>query len=187
MLQGHIAIDTAIFPSTVTGYQIDAFARRALWQDGLGTVTRRSPSFKADLRSDYRHGTGHGVGSALNVHEGPQGIGMRKTADEVKLQKGHVVSNEPGYYEDGKFGIRIENIVVVNEKEKKGDTTWLCFEGVTRVPIATNLVDVELLTRDERKWLNEYNATVLKDVKPLLEETGDKEAVAWLERECKAV
>lgn len=171
VLQGHIAIDTAIFPSTVTGYQIDAFARRALWQDGL----------------DYRHGTGHGIGSALNVHEGPQGIGARKIADEVRLQKGHVISNEPGYYKDGSFGIRIENVVVVNERERKDDTTFFEFEHVTMVPIATNLVDVDLLTRDERKWLNDYNAEVLQKVRPELEKTGDKEALAWLEKECKAI
>ena len=127
VLQGHIAIDTAIFPGDTSGYLIDSWARRYLWKDGL----------------DYRHGTGHGVGHFLNVHEGPHGIGTRIAYNAVPLQAGMVVSNEPGYYEDGKFGIRIESVVLVKELTEKmgqwggeegkgfGAKGWFGFERVT--------------------------------------------------------
>ncbi|KDE08101.1 X-Pro aminopeptidase [Microbotryum lychnidis-dioicae p1A1 Lamole] len=174
VLQGHIAIDTAVFPETTTGYLLDAFARRPLWLDGL----------------DYRHGTGHGVGSHINVHEGPQGIGTRIAYNEVKLRAGHVCSNEPGYYEDGKFGIRIENIVVVREAStlnQFGGVKFLEMESVTQVPIATNLVLVELLSPDERDWLNTYNASVREKLTPLIKKTGDESALKWLEKETRAL
>ncbi|SCZ96722.1 BZ3500_MvSof-1268-A1-R1_Chr4-1g06655 [Microbotryum saponariae] len=170
VLQGHIAIDTAVFPETTTGYLLDAFARRPLWLDGL----------------DYRHGTGHGVGSHINVHEGPQGIGTRIAYNEVKV----------GYYEDGKFGIRIENIVVVREASTPnqfGGVNFLEMESVTQhavcvqVPIATNLVLVDLLSPDERDWLNAYNAGVREKLTPLIKKTGDESALKWLEKETQAL
>ncbi|KAF9236077.1 hypothetical protein BU15DRAFT_64352 [Melanogaster broomeanus] len=108
VLQGHIAIDSAIFPTGTTGFLIDSWARRALWQDGL-----------VCFLSDYRHGTGHGVGHFLNVHEGPQGIGTRITYNNTPLQAGMTVSNEPGFYADGRWGIRIENVVVVREVDTR--------------------------------------------------------------------
>lgn len=121
VLQGHIAIDCAVFPSTTTGFQLDILARTALWKDGL----------------DYRHGTGHGVGSALNVHEGPMGIGTRPAYNETKLAAGQVLSNEPGYYKPGSFGIRIENIVLVRpaevQSEYGGPGGFLRMERVTMV------------------------------------------------------
>ncbi|KAM0754247.1 putative cytoplasm protein [Meredithblackwellia eburnea MCA 4105] len=174
VLQGHIAIDQLIFPATTTGYILDAFARRALWEDGL----------------DYRHGTGHGVGSFLNVHEGPHGIGTRLAYNNIKLKAGFTVSNEPGYYEEGKFGIRIENVVIVKRVERRNDfggVGWLGFEHVTMVPIQTKLVDPALLNPKELKWLNDYNLEVRTKLTPLIEETGDKEALEWLREETKAI
>ena len=118
VLKGVIALATVIFPKGTTGFALDSFARQYLWAEGL----------------DYRHGTGHGVGSYLNVHEGPIGIGTRPAYGEVGLSAGNVLSDEPGYYEDGKFGIRIENMIVCVEKEttgKFGDKPWLGFETVS--------------------------------------------------------
>ncbi|KIO20986.1 hypothetical protein M407DRAFT_132041 [Tulasnella calospora MUT 4182] len=172
VLQGHIAIDTAVIPNGTTGYVIDSFARRALWQDGL----------------DYRHGTGHGVGHFLNVHEGPQGIGMRPTLNETPLKKGMTVSNEPGYYADGRFGIRIEDIVIVQDASTPnnfGDKGYLSFEHVTMCPKQTKLVDPSLLAPWEVKWLDDYHKEVLEKVKPILEKFRDERAVKWLERECR--
>ncbi|KAH7882315.1 peptidase M24, structural domain-containing protein [Phlebopus sp. FC_14] len=171
VLQGHIAIDTAVFPTGTTGYVIDSFARRALWQDGL----------------DYRHGTGHGVGHFLNVHEGPQGIGTRIAFNNTPLKPGMTVSNEPGYYADGQWGIRIENVVVVREVDTPHQfgNRYLGFERVTLCPIQTTLVDLALLTSEEKAWLNAYHAEVLDKVGPLVE--GDERARAWLGRMCVRV
>jgi len=169
VLQGHISIDSAIFPTGTTGYVIDSFARRALWQDGL----------------DYRHGTGHGVGHYLNVHEGPHGIGVRIAYNSSPLKVGMTISNEPGYYADGQFGIRIESIVLVREAKTPnnfGDKGYLGFEHVTLCPIQTKLVDVTLLSEAEKIWLNEYHAETWKKVSPLL--TLDSRALEWLKREC---
>ncbi|KAI0258993.1 Creatinase/aminopeptidase [Gloeopeniophorella convolvens] len=169
VLQGHIAIDTAVFPNGTSGYIIDTWARRYLWRDGL----------------DYRHGTGHGVGHFLNVHEGPQGIGTRIAYNSTPLKPGMTVSNEPGYYADGRFGIRIENVVVVREAQTPnnfGNKGFLGFEHVTLAPIGRNLVDVSLLSADERAWVDAYHKEVWEKVAPLL--ANDPRAKAWLEREC---
>ncbi|KAK4055446.1 hypothetical protein OIO90_003284 [Microbotryomycetes sp. JL221] len=169
VLQGHIAVDSAIFPESTSGYQLDPWARKALWLDGL----------------DYKHGTGHGVGHFLNVHEGPAGLGTRVAYNEVKLKPGHVLSNEPGYYEDGKFGIRIENVVVVRPTDLPdfGGTKFYKFEHVTMVPISTNLVDASLLNDQELSWLNEYNGEVLHKLSSLLKSGEDDQAIAWLKKE----
>ncbi|KAJ8508751.1 hypothetical protein ONZ45_g8992 [Pleurotus djamor] len=172
VLQGHIAIDNGIFPTGTTGYVIDSWARRALWQDGL----------------DYRHGTGHGVGHFLNVHEGPHGIGVRIAYNSTPLKPGMTVSNEPGYYADGRFGIRIENIVLVKEAKTPnnfGDKGYLGFERVTMCPIHTKLVEKDLLTKVEVEWLNTYHAEIFEKVSPLLK--TDERALKWLERECAAI
>ncbi|KAJ6600013.1 putative Xaa-Pro aminopeptidase P [Mycena vulgaris] len=172
VLQGHIAIDSAIFPNGTTGFVLDAFARRALWQDGL----------------DYRHGTGHGVGHYLNVHEGPHGMGVRILYNSTALKPGMTVSNEPGYYADGRFGIRIENIVLVrqvNTPNNFGDKGFLGFEHVTMCPIQTKLIDKTLFTAEEVRWLNEYHAEIFGKVSGLLED--DPRALEWLERECSAI
>ncbi|KDR68377.1 hypothetical protein GALMADRAFT_257027 [Galerina marginata CBS 339.88] len=169
VLQGNIAIDTAVFPVGTTGYIIDSFARRALWQDGL----------------DLRHGTGHGVGHFLNVHEGPHGIGTRITLNNSPLKAGMTVSNEPGYYADGRFGIRIENIVLVKEVKTPnnfGDKGYLGFENVTLCPIQKKLIDTTLLTEQEKKWLNSYHAETFEKVSPLLK--NDTKTLEWLRREC---
>ncbi|KAJ1302268.1 hypothetical protein OPQ81_001087 [Rhizoctonia solani] len=168
VLQGHISIDTAVFPTGTTGYLLDAFARRALWADGLG----------------------HGVGHYLCVHEGPQGIGTRITYNDTKLKEGMVLSNEPGYYADGRFGIRIESIVLVRKVSTPNDfgsRGYLGFENVTMCPIQTKLVDLTLLNDAERDWLNKYHAKVLEKVGPELAKVGDLRAQAWLERECAEI
>lgn len=159
-----------IFPTGTTGYTLDTAARRPLWADGL----------------DYRHGTGHGVGHFLNVHEGPQGIGPRSNYLSVALAEGMVVSNEPGYYEDGKYGIRIESVVAVRNAQTPnnfGGKGFLEFENFTVVPIQTKLIDQSLISPDERKWINAYHEDVLSKVQPELEAYGDERALAWLKRE----
>ncbi|KAH8102236.1 Creatinase/aminopeptidase [Cristinia sonorae] len=169
VLQGHIAIDVAIVPNGTTGYIIDSFARRPLWEDGL----------------DYRHGTGHGVGHFLNVHEGPQGIGMRIVYNSSPLKAGMTVSNEPGYYADGQYGIRIENVVIVRDVQTRnnfGNKGYLGFEHVTMCPIDKKLVDADLLTMSERKWLDAYHAEVLEKLTPHL--GHDQKALEWLKKQC---
>ncbi|KAI9258225.1 peptidase M24, structural domain-containing protein [Phascolomyces articulosus] len=168
VLQGHIAIDAVVFPQGTTGYLLDPFARHALWKDGL----------------DFRHGTGHGVGSFLNVHEGPQGIGIRVAYNDTPFAAGMTITDEPGYYEDGKFGIRIENILIVRQAQTPhnfGERGYLSFERVTLVPIGLNLIDLDLLSPAEKKWVNEYHAEILQKIGPLV--ANDPDAVAWLKRE----
>ncbi|ORX52863.1 Creatinase/aminopeptidase [Hesseltinella vesiculosa] len=168
VLQGHIAIDEAVFPKGTTGFLLDPFARHALWKDGL----------------DFRHGTGHGVGSFLNVHEGPHGIGIRIAYNDTPLAAGMTVTNEPGYYEDGQFGIRIENVLLVREAETPhnfGDRGYLGFEHVTLVPLGLNLIDIDLLSPGEISWINAYHAETREKLSPHL--ANDADALAWLERE----
>ncbi|KAL2914421.1 hypothetical protein HK105_205988 [Polyrhizophydium stewartii] len=172
VLKGHIQLDMAVFPVGTTGYILDVIARLPLWRAGL----------------DFRHGTGHGVGSYLNVHEGPQGIGMRIAYNDVKLQPGMTVTNEPGYYEDGAFGIRIENVLLVKKIEtpnRFGDNDYLGFEHVTVTPIQTRLIELSLLTEEERAWVNAYNRECFEKVSPLL--SKDEPAYKWLERETAAI
>ncbi|KAG7095504.1 hypothetical protein E1B28_006243 [Marasmius oreades] len=140
------------------------------------------------LHLEHRHGTGHGVGHFLAVHEGPQQIGTRIACNSTPLKAGMTVSNEPGYYDDGKFGIRIENIVLVKEAETPnnfGEKGYLTFEHVTMCPIQTKLVDTKLLTENERQWLNDYNREVWEKVSPLLAE--DDRALKWLKKESQAI
>ncbi|KAI1760148.1 aminopeptidase-like protein [Hypoxylon sp. FL1150] len=168
VLKGNIALDRAVFPKGTTGFALDGLARQFLWQQGL----------------DYRHGTGHGVGSYLNVHEGPIGIGTRIQFTEVALSPGNVISDEPGYYEDGSFGIRIENIIMVKEvqtKHKFGDKPYLGFEHVTMVPYCRKLIDSSLLTDVEKAWLNDYSADIWNKTKGYFE--NDELTTAWLKRE----
>ena len=139
VLKGHIALATAIFPEGTTGSQLDCLARHFLWQEGL----------------DYDHGTGHGVGSYLSVHEGPQRISKR--AGDAVLRVGMVLSNEPGYYKAGAYGIRIENLVVVKEVMVSYGKQYLGFETITRAPIDTRLVDESIMTQAELDWLKRYN------------------------------
>ena len=142
VLQGMIAISCARFPRGVSGRDLDALARAPLWRAGL----------------DYDHGTGHGVGVFLSVHEGPQRLSR---TSEVPLEPGMILSNEPGYYREGAFGIRIENLIVVRQAEKMGDERdQLDFETLTYAPIDVRLVDVSMMSRFELEWLNSYHAAV---------------------------
>ncbi|KAF4810994.1 putative Xaa-Pro aminopeptidase P [Colletotrichum tropicale] len=168
VLKGNIALDTAIFPKGTTGFALDCLARQHLWREGL----------------DYRHGTGHGVGSYLNVHEGPIGIGTRVQFAEVALAPGNVVSIEPGFYEDGSYGIRIENVAMVTEVKTKhsfGDKPYLGFEHVTMVPYCQNLIEPSLLTAEEKKWLNAHNADIFQKTRDFF--AHDPLTLAWLTRE----
>ncbi|GAB0135515.1 hypothetical protein EsDP_00003850 [Epichloe bromicola] len=172
VLKGLIGLETAIFPKGTTGFALDCLARQHLWKNGL----------------DYRHGTGHGVGSYLNVHEGPIGIGTRVQYTEVPLAPGNVLSNEPGYYEDGNFGIRIENIMMVKEVQTEhcfGDKPFLGFEHVTMVPYCQSLIEVSLLDKNEKDWLNASNAEILEKMKGFFE--GDELTTAWLKRETQKI
>lgn len=160
VLKGHIALARARFPDGTAGQHLDALARYHLWQAGL----------------DYDHGTGHGVGAYLSVHEGPHRIA--KAGSPVPLKPGMIVSNEPGYYRTGAYGIRIENLVAVKLDREKGENgrAWYAFETLTRAPIDRNLIDTALLTPDETAWLNAYHADVFREIGPLV----DEETRAWL-------
>ena len=168
VLKGHIAIARAVFPAGTNGSQLDTLARQHLWAAGL----------------DYAHGTGHGVGSFLSVHEGPQRIakssgGQAGTGQE--LLAGMFLSNEPGYYKTGAYGIRIENLVLVEERDIEGaEGTYFGFETLTHVPIERALVDDRLLTRDEVSWWNAYHARVESIIAPQL----SGEALDWLKAQC---
>jgi Xaa-Pro aminopeptidase len=148
VLKGHIALATAIFPEGTRGSQLDALARQYLWHAG----------------ADYDHGTGHGVGCFLGVHEGPQRVSKR--AGDAALMAGMVLSNEPGYYKAGEYGIRIENLVAVVPAGEK----FLKFETLTCAPIDKNLVDFSLLTEAEKTWLTDYHKWVAETLKPFLSE-----------------
>ena len=160
VLKGHIAIAMARFPSGTRGVDIDPFARRALWDAGL----------------DYGHGTGHGVGSFLSVHEGPQSISRNGMAE---LEPGMIVSNEPGYYREGHYGIRLENLLAVTEPApiEGGETNMLGFQNLTLAPFDRRLIVPELLSASERDWLNSYHARVRQELLPHLK----SDDVKWLE------
>ncbi len=157
VLKGHIALATTRFPKGTTGSALDAIARRPLWEVGL----------------DYDHGTGHGVGSYLSVHEGPQRIS--KMPNRVALEVGMIISNEPGFYKDGEYGIRIENLVTVIPDHERPD--WLCFETLTLAPIDLEAIDRSLLSAAEVAWLNAYHARVRETLTPLV----DAETAKWLQ------
>jgi Xaa-Pro aminopeptidase len=152
VLKGMITLTLANFPTGTRGCNIDVLARMALWQKGL----------------NYGHGTGHGVGHFLNVHEGP--VSVRQDLNEVALRPGMVLSNEPGLYREGKYGIRIENMMVCVEKEKTEFGQFLGFETLTLCPIDTSLIETALLSPEEKQWLNDYHLHVRKELKPLIRE-----------------
>ncbi len=163
VLKGMIGISTLSFPAGTRGSEIDAVARVALWKHGL----------------DFAHGTGHGVGSYLAVHEGPQRIARSGTE---KLLEGMMISNEPGYYKEGHYGIRLENLILVTPAAlvEGGDIAMHEFETLTLVPFDARMIEADLLTRDELRWLDAYHARVLAEIGPML----DGEALAWLENAC---
>jgi len=171
VLRGHIALAKAAFPPGTPGHVLDVLARQFLWHDGL----------------NYNHGTGHGVGAALNVHEGPQRISPHYE-NAQPLEIGMVVSNEPGYYEEGNFGVRIENLQVVidkqtpfrfGSKDKRGrDIPYFGFGPLTLVPFAKNLINLDLMSEAEIRYVDAYHGTCWDKVSPLLE----GEAKEWLKR-----
>jgi Xaa-Pro aminopeptidase len=165
VLKGHIALARAQFPEGTSGSQLDALARQYLWAGGF----------------DFDHGTGHGVGHFLNVHEGPQRIGKR--GGDAPLRPGMVVSNEPGYYKPGAYGIRIESLVTVVDIGKSEGRHYYGFETLTYAPIDTRAIEKTLMTQAERKWLNAYHRFVLKQLSPHL----DKAEKLWLKKHCKAI
>jgi Xaa-Pro aminopeptidase len=168
VLKGHIALAMQTFPQGTIGAQLDTLARQFLWQAGV----------------DYAHGTGHGVGSFLAVHEGPQRIAKARggqAGTDQELMAGMILSNEPGYYKPGEFGIRIENLVLVEKRKIPGmEGEWLGFETLTLVPIDKTLVDRDLLSEAEIEWWNKYHARALEVLAPQLE----GEDLAWLEDAC---
>ena len=160
VLRGHLAIARAIFPDGTTGAQLDTLARQFLWQAGI----------------DFEHGTGHGVGSYLSVHEGPARISKLGT---TPLKRGMILSNEPGYYKTDAFGIRIENLELVVEKEIAGaEKTMNGFEALTLAPIDRRLIDVAMLSAEERAWLDAYHTRVRETVRPALDEADQH----WLDQ-----
>jgi Xaa-Pro aminopeptidase len=160
VLKGHIALATTSFVKGTTGSQLDVLARAPLWREGF----------------DFDHGTGHGVGTFLGVHEGPQRIS--KVGNTVGLEPGMLISNEPGYYKTGAYGIRIENLVIVRETEKRGEEEKpvYAFETITLAPIDRNMIEPELLTPAEKAWLDSYHERVRATVGPLV----DAPTRAWL-------
>jgi Xaa-Pro aminopeptidase len=168
VLKGHIQLALARFPEGTTGAQLDAIARRPLWDAGL----------------DYGHGTGHGVGSYLSVHEGPQSISSRGVGQALK--PGMICSNEPGYYKAGEYGIRIENLVVVRAPAgiAGGDKAMLGFDTITMAPIDLDLVEPAMLTAEERDWLNAYHEAVREAVAPAM---ADDDNRAWLTQATRAI
>lgn len=165
VLKGHIQLGMAKFPVGTRGSQLDILARKAMWDKAL----------------NYGHGTGHGVGHFLNVHEGPQSIRMDE--NPITLQPGMMLSNEPGMYRTGEYGIRIENLVQVIFAEKTEFGQFLQFETLTLFPIDTKLIDKSMLTDKEKKWLNDYHAMVYKRVQPQLTKSEQK----WLKEKCEGI
>lgn len=167
VLKGHIALDQARYPKGTTGQQLDAFARQYLWQHGF----------------DYDHGTGHGVGHFLSVHEGPQRIG--KNLNAIALLPGMVLSNEPGYYRADSFGIRLENLVVVQHCEalKGAEREMHEFDALTLIPMDARLIDKSLLTQGEIDWFNAYHQKVFNTLSPLM--SGSE--LEWLTKATQAI
>ncbi len=166
VMKGHIAIATLVFPHGVGGSHLDAFARRALWEVGL----------------DYDHGTGHGVGSYLSVHEGP--VSLSRLARPVPIEAGMILSNEPGCYLSGAYGIRLENLLLVQDARLgSANKPFLRFETLTLAPFDRRLIDPAMLSAAELAWLNAYHARVLEEVGPNL----DRDARDWLAIACDKI
>lgn len=169
VLKGHIDLDRQRFPAGTSGVQLDTLARQHLWNAGL----------------NYGHGTGHGVGFFLNVHEGPQSISPnpRSPRSRTALQPGMLSSNEPGYYLDGQYGIRIENLILCVEDMQTTHETFHRFDTMTLFPIDTTLIDHQLMSEDDIAWLNNYHNKVYQELAPLLEDAER----TWLQEKCRAI
>ena len=165
VLQAHIRLARQIFPEGTNGASLDSITRSGLWNAGL----------------DYGHGTGHGVGAFLNVHEGPQRISP--VAYDVALQAGMVISNEPGYYENNWGGIRLENLYIVKKADNfplhPGGKRWLCFEELTLIPFDRTLIDKNMLSAEELNWLYDYHGRVFSEISPMLDNTEDFQWLTW--------
>ncbi|KAF8213885.1 peptidase M24, structural domain-containing protein [Mycena galopus ATCC 62051] len=162
VLQAHIAVDALIFPAGTIGTNLDGIVRHHLWKDGM----------------NFGHGPGHGIGSYGVVHESSTGVGV-----PFVIKPGHVTTNEPGFYDEGKFGCRIESTIVAVKKKtlrEFGGDTWMGFDRCTMVPIQSKLVDFSLLTKEEKAWLDAHNKLSYKKLRPLLKKAGDKRALALL-------
>lgn len=171
VLKGNLAVERLTFPEGTTGFHIDSIARQFLWSHGL----------------DYRHGTGHGIGSFLNVHEGPVGIGPRPSLLKFPLRAGNLISNEPGFYKDGEYGIRIENDLLIKEADglKFGEKTFLQFENITMVPYCKKLINVKMLSKEEKGQINDYHARIWHSIRPFLQPQSI--SYKWLKRETSAI
>jgi len=170
VLQGVIGLDTAVFPKGTTGRELDILARINLWKVGL----------------DYRHGTGHGVGAFLCVHEGPQGVSFRDPPYKIPMEPGMTITDEPGYYEDGNFGIRIENVLLckeVNTEFNFGDKGYLGFECITLCPIQTKLMEKSIMTKNEIDWVNNYHKRVFDTLSKFV--SGS--TLEWLKKETQPI
>ena len=166
VLKGHIALATARFPAGTTGRDLDVLARIAMWREG----------------KDFNHGTGHGIGSYLSVHEGPQSISRRGTE---AIRAGMIVSDEPGFYKEGEYGIRIENLLLVTEAEtlEGGNISTHAFDTLTLAPIDRRLIDASMLNSEELNWLNAYHARVERELSPHL----DDDTRRWLAAACAPI
>ncbi|EAL62111.1 peptidase M24 family protein [Dictyostelium discoideum AX4] len=170
VLRGHVGLSLLKFPNRVNGRDIDCVARTHLWSVGL----------------DYAHGTGHGVGSFLNVHEGPQGISYRAIANPTNLQAGMTLTNEPGYYESGNFGIRIENVMIVAPVTTQfNNGKFIGFDNITLVPYERKLINLEMLTKDEINFINDYYKEIGEKILPLIEKTNNQKSINWLKNQIK--
>ena len=165
VLKGHIALACATFPKGTRGVHLDTLARTALWEHGL----------------NYGHGTGHGIGYFLNVHEGPQNI--RPQDNGIEFEAGMVTSNEPGMYREGKYGIRIENLILCKKKKNTEFGTFMNFETITLCPLDTKLIVTSLMTESEIEWLNNYHQLVVDSLSPFL----DSKHKEWLNNQCKRI
>lgn len=165
VLKGNLAVERLVFPEGTTGIHIDSIARQYLWSHGL----------------DYKHGTGHGIGSFLNVHEGPIGIGQRGSLIRFPLQAGNIISNEPGYYRDGEYGIRLENDLLIKKAESIEEAKFLKFENLTMVPYCKKLINVKMLTKEEKDQINEYHKKIWHAIAPFLQPRSI--TFKWLKRE----
>ena len=165
VLKGHISLATAIYPQGTRGGQLDILARKSMWDNGI----------------NYLHGTGHGIGHFLNVHEGPQSIRMNE--NPTTLQIGMVTSNEPGLYRAGKYGIRTENLILTQHETTTEFGDFYSFKTLTLCPIDTTPVVKEMLTKDEIIWLNEYHKFVYDRLSPLLTE----EEKGWLKEKTNEI
>lgn len=165
VLKGHISVATAFFPKGARGFQIDTLARQYLWQQGM----------------DFGHGTGHGVGFFLCVHEGPARISPHPV--DIKLEQGMVLTNEPGIYREGAYGIRLENMILVDQAFENEFGTFMKFENLTHCHFERDLIDIDLLTQDEKKWINSYHATVYEKLSPGL----DHDAASWLKEKTRVL